>query len=272
MRLLGLMGFFCLLILSTAAASSLDVDIKISPNNIITQTNTLVFEGEGYERVEFETAQKPLSVDYGGAYEIIERNESYIISLEPKSNVVSFDLYFDNLIDSDGKRRVYRSSFAPPQNGIVRISLTLPTGFVLSERKPNAIPQAADITTDGRAVTLKWVFTSEQAISVFYEGGEDVNLLMVIGVVVLCVIIMGGAFFYVKRRNRRQLSDMLSSEEGKVIEAVRAGLSKQKDVAAQLVFSKSKMSKIVRHLEEKGLITRTPHFKTNIIKLKEKIR
>ncbi|MEK6967079.1 MAG: MarR family transcriptional regulator [Nanoarchaeota archaeon] len=273
MRLIKFILVLCLLIGSAAAEPTLEINIRVSPNNIITQQNTIRLESSEYETVEFQTLDKPLSVVYSGDYEIIQKNDTYAIILPTQgNNEVSFDLLFDSQIDANGKQRTYRSSFTPPINGTVKVSLTLPLGYSLNEKKPNAIPQPQEISTDGRSITLTWTFNDEQSISVFYEGGEEINPLLIVLPLVFSLICIAGVFFYLKKRNRKHVTEMLSTEEHKVIEAVRAGTEKQKEVAIKLDFSKSKMSKIVRRLEEKGLIERTPHFKTNIISLKGKVK
>ena len=54
-----------------------------------------------------------------------------------------------------------------------------------------------------------------------------------------------------------------------VVKELRKGTKMQKHIAKNLDFSKSKISKVVRKLEEKKIIEKEPYFKTNKIKLKK---
>jgi uncharacterized membrane protein len=109
----------------------------------------------------------------------------------------------------------------------------------------------------------------DSSFSVFYENEKGSSLWWILIIAIL--LVAAGIIFslYHKTNLRNTVKDTLSEDENKIIDLLRKSDMKQKEIARQLNFSKSKMSKITRRLEEKNLIERTPLFKTNIIKLKK---
>lgn len=260
------------------ASQQMLVDILVSKNDIVTENIGLkIVSNETYDVAAFTTISKPLSVIYDGGYSIKQEGNFYVIVLKKElivgENSLNFTIIYNDLIDRKNKQRVFRTTFHPENNAEMSIRLTLPAHFVLSDKEPSAIPKPDLLTTDGQKITLIWDFNnSERAdLSVFYEGeGNFGTIIIIFAVVLLAGISL--IFFIFKKSKIRDIEETLSSEELKIVEQIRKGVTKQKEIAKNLEFSKSKMSKIVRKLEEKGLIEKKPYFKTNILKLSKKIR
>ena len=134
-------------------------------------------------------------------------------------------------------------------------------------KEPSASPMPESVDSDGRHIILNWRFKDDQdrIIAVFYEGPKTYYLIAVLIILFSLAVI----FFLTKARMTHIVTETLSDDEKKVVEQVRKGVKKQKLIAKNLEFSKSKMSKVLRKLEEKGLIEKKPFLKTNIIKLKK---
>ena len=278
LRLLIFLTIFASHSYITAASQQMLVDISISKNDIVTENIGLkIVSNETYDVVAFTTISKPLSIIYDGGYSIRQEGDYYVVVLQKElvvgENSLNFTIIYNDLIDRKNKQRVFRTTFHPENNAEMSIRLTLPAHFVLSGKEPSAIPKPDLIITDGQKITLIWDFNnSERAdLSVFYEGESNFGTIIIIFAVVLSASI-SLIFFIFKKSKIRDLEETLSSEELKIVEQIRKGATKQKEIAKNLEFSKSKMSKIARKLEEKGLIERKPYFKTNIIKLSKKIR
>ena len=90
-------------------------------------------------------------------------------------------------------------------------------------------------------------------------------------ILIFIVSISFGLFFYVKKKSREDIYAILSNDEILIIKEIKNNVTKQKEISRNLNFSKSKMSKVIAKLEQKKLISKEPHFKTNIIKLIKKI-
>ncbi|MFH1181491.1 MAG: helix-turn-helix domain-containing protein [Candidatus Woesearchaeota archaeon] len=267
---------FILLLLPVASATSLKADFSISANDIVTEAVSVVFEAdEAYDSFVFTAISEPFSVIYDGSYSVREQNGSYKISfakdIKPGENTVSFQLLYDNMIEKSGSGKSFRTALSSAVVDEIKVSATLPAGFMLSEHAPQATPEPQSITTDGRRITLHWSFenTGNAAVAVFYTSGQSFSAWWLLLIPVALALGFLAFFIFHKKRVRSIVSDTLSEDEQKVIDLVRQGNDKQNEIAKALDFSKSKMSKVVRKLEEKGLVEKSPFFKTNVIKLKK---
>lgn len=270
--------FLAIILLSNLcyAVESMDIDISLSKNDIVTEIITLTIIGdESYDSVEFTTFMRPLIIIYEGEYSIREEDSNYVIRFEdyivPGENIITFTLVYDQIIESSTKNKIFRTTFYPENAGQMGISLTLPLYHALSAQEPSATPKPALIETDGQRIKLYWEFQEQADIAVFYTGQREFGSQLIPAFIVI-VLISFCIFIYFKKKTKKHISAVLSSEEIKVVEEVRKGVNKQKEIAKNLDFSKSKMSKVIRKLEEKGLIEKKPYFKTNIIKLSKKIK
>ncbi|HLG24451.1 MAG TPA: MarR family transcriptional regulator [Candidatus Nanoarchaeia archaeon] len=261
------------------AEEKLIIDISVSKNDIVEEKISLNFiANETYDSLSFTTVNRPLSILYDGDYSISQDGNYYTINFERNivkgANSINFTLIYNDMVESNGRERNLRTSFYPSSKSDMEVKLNIPLHFALSEKEPSAIPKPASVSTDGQRITLEWKFeNSDYAdISVFYKGEEEFSLIAIFSFLAAIVVIAFVFFSFYKRKARKEIGEMLSSDELKIIEEIRAGNKKQKEIAAKLGFSKSKMSKIVRRLEEKCLLERKPHFKTNLLYLKEKIK
>lgn len=253
-------------------SADMNIDISISENDIVSEDFLIVFIAEQeYDSFDFISVAEPLSIKYDGIFDISTEEEGYIITfhkdIKQGINEVEFTILYDNLIQKSGDGKVLRSSFLSIESDQINISLELPEGFFLSG-EPSTSPEPTSITSDGKKINLEWIFTEKGSIVVFYET-TNTNLLPYF---IILILIMTGVALYLiihKGKMSRKIDEMLSEDEKKILLEIKNGLKKQKDIAKKLEFSKSKMSKVVRKLEEKGLIQRIPHFKTNILKIKK---
>jgi len=259
------------------AKESMDIDITLSKNDIVTERITLnILADQSYDSVEFTTFLQPLTVLYDGEYSISQEDDAFVIIFDKNivvgENIITFTLVYDEIIEGNNKNKVFRTSFYPENSDSVIISLTLPTYHALSDIKPSVTPKPSYIESDGQRITLYWKFLEdEQAdIAVFYQGEDGFNTIIISLIAILIISI--AVFLYFKNKTRKHISQTLSSEELKVVDELRKGVKKQKEIAINLDFSKSKMSKLISKLEEKDLIEKKPYFKTNIIILSRKIK
>jgi len=265
-----------LILLGSLSSAHMDVNIALSQNDIVTEIINLTFTAdESYDSVEFTTVVRPLAVQYEGNYSIREENGNYILSFEkritPGINSLSFNLVYDSIIEGNTKNKVFRARFYPENAETMNISLALPVYYILSDKEPCVVPKPDSIITDGQRIRLIWDLKDQADIVVFYKSQSRFEWYF-IPIIVIPLLIIIGVYVFFKKKTKKDISDILSSEETKVIEEIRKGITKQKEIAQKLDFSKSKMSKVIRKLEEKELVEKKPFFKTNILKLSKKIR
>jgi hypothetical protein len=245
--------FFLLMIPSMYAYS---IDIALNSNNIVNEHFSIP-KPDGYDSFEFSFSEKPISINYNGEYSI---EEEKIIFFDNGKDMIEFDLIYDNLVEQSGTRRIFRESFEGANNILIR----LPEKFILSS-KPSTIPEYDSITTDGQNIVLEWENTP--SVAVFYEGGLN-YVPYAISFAAAIAAIAALFLIHLKKQRAKVVDEMISEDEKLVLAQLKAGVTKQKEISKNLSFSKSKMSKIIRKLEEKNLVEKKPHFKTNILKLK----
>ncbi len=150
-----------------------------------------------------------------------------------------------------------------PNAKLTKIQLWLPKGYVLY--KDGVMPKG-EIGTDGERIFVSWKgYGSEVPLIVrFYQANQSKTELFLALVFAATAIIV---FFKIKRSDDYLLG--FSNDEIKVIETVKAKrIVYQNKLEKELGFSRAKMTRIMKKLEEKGLIEREKIGRTNKIKWK----
>ncbi len=274
MKLLAFLAVFVLFLPAISFAYEVDLVVSVNRNDVVLEDFSIFLELDEFsDSFEFIVASKPLSIVFEGDYELLSMGNYYIIrfykDLSPGVNELSFGLIYDNLVDRTRAGRVLRLRLLFPGVEDLNLRVYLPEGFRVSA-EPSISPLPSSISSDGRRIFLDWKFgdVEEATTFLFYEGDED----SFIWLFVLLIFVSAGAtigFLVHKRKSWGSIKGVLSKDENLVLDMISRNVSKQKDIARNLGFSKSKMSKVVRKLEEKGLVERTPYFKTNILKIKK---
>jgi len=260
------------------ALNQMEIGLSISNNDIVTEHIKLNIESDDtYDSIEYATNNKPLSVTYDGKYTIRSQGDTYIIDFNKDilvgDNKIEFTIIYDDMIEGS-KNKIFRTSFFPEGMDNTLISLKLPPFYILSEKTPSATPMPDDIQSDGQHIYLTWNYQDQDKVdlAVFFQGqGRSLWFYIIPGFIIIGLIYLI-VYYSFKIKTKSHMKDMLSSEEKKVIEELGSGELKQKTVSQNLGFSKSKMSKLIRKLEEKNLIEKKPHFKTNLLKLTRRIK
>jgi len=239
-----------LLLFPSVLASEMMVDITLTKDGLAVEEIS-IYSDEVYDTISYDAGAKPITVVYDGEYVV---NDNVITF--PYVEVLEFGLIFDDRVEHLGSKRVFRSVFVPGVDEYT-LTITLPEKYVLYG-DPAVIPRPDNIETDGKEITMSWQFSESTEVSVFYEGSSS-NLYLWIALIALVFIIV--LVFILKKPKVEQY---LSDDENAVLKLVKK-VKRQDHIAKELEFSKSKMSKVVRKLEEKGLIKKKPYFKTNIL-------
>lgn len=248
---LALFTVLAVLVSFAHVSASLDVQVTLSDGFA---REAFVYSGEPGP-LSFELPKEPVSVTADAAYEL----NGSTLTIEADETPIGFSVLFDDLIVSSGSQRVFRSSFSAEQ---VTLSVTLPEGASLDE----AIPQG-ELSTDGSRIMIAWPPAAERSVAVFYTIEPETPWLLLVA---FSLPILAGFGFLLywntqRRASTRVIDALLSENERAVFERVD-GSRTQQNIADELGYSKSKMSKVVRKLEEKGLVGKEPHFKTNRLK------
>lgn len=164
------------------------------------------------------------------------------------------------------------------------LKIILNKGYVLIEEpeEPTTLvpysPNDGIQGSDGRRIFIEWERNGVKRgegidASVTYESisppvaGNQNMVFLLIGVLILVIVILVG----IRGRGKQGVEmSVLKEDEKKVMEIIkgRGGMCKQRVVVRETDFSKAKVSRLVKDLEERGLITTEKEGRTKKIYIK----
>mgnify|MGYP001604237255 CR=1 FL=1 len=196
-----------------------------------------------------------------------------------EKNTVFIEFDSKELVRQSGKNFIFSLDFllpSKPKNA--KIKLVLPEGFVLSDLEPSISPKAKEIETDGKKINIIWnVNNSEESFIVVYRRGyfgktESLWPIYIL-LILIIILIFIALFIFQRKRTKEFISGTLSEDENKILKIIKENKEiTQKKISQLAGFSKSKMSKLAKRLEDKGIIKRKRFFKTNKFELSKKLK
>ena len=174
------------------------------------------------------------------------------------------------------------------------LSLRLPEGTGLRDPSVDVVPAPTEITSDGRAVILKWTASNpiEFRIFVRYEHlpaattttietttttqpvtGYSEKALLGLSLLMLLIFV---ALFLLKLRPQTDIDEkieILKEDEQLILKLVaeKDGVE-QREIQRETDFSKTKVSKILSELEKRGVIRKESFGKKNKVYLTQKLK
>lgn len=130
--------------------------------------------------------------------------------------------------------------------------------------------------SDGRRIFVEWVYNDPPLgqthdFSLVYESvfPNELPIVPMIG-----LLLMAGAvaiILHLRRSEMREILPVLTEGERKVVEILLREKKEvdQRAVVRELDYSKSKVSRVIKDLMERGLIEKVPKGRTNLLKLKK---
>lgn len=161
-------------------------------------------------------------------------------------------------------------------------SVRLPEAYALTKTSaiPSVSPPTNSIVSDGRRIIVNWNIaniTTDQSLKLqtLYEpiGNEFPTSFIILGIASFLVLGGLGTFFYRRIKKPKEIIlSVLDDFERKVVEVitVAGGEINQRKVVAETNLSKAKVSRVVKRLQERGLIEVTRLGRTNKLKLAQK--
>ncbi len=150
------------------------------------------------------------------------------------------------------------------------VSVWLPEGAWLEA----AYPKSYNTTTDGRIITISWSTAliknnSLPIFVIFREKTFDWSLIWA-GIAVAGGLV--GFYAWQRRKKLEKPVAYLLEDEKKIVELLKASpnkMMKQKELWRATGWSKAKLSRTIRRLQERGLIDVRPYGNTNLVSLKK---
>lgn len=161
-------------------------------------------------------------------------------------------------------------------------TVKLPEGYALTNTSliPTVSPTASSIVSDGRRIIVNWNFANLTADQPFkfqtlYEPvkSEFPWSLVSVGILSFSVLVGVALFFYRRTKKPKDvILSVLDDFERKVIEVITmaGGEINQRRVVQETNLSKAKVSRVVKRLQERGLLEVTRLGRTNKLKLARK--
>ncbi len=200
--------------------------------------------------------------------------------------------FFANFVTQDRQTDTHLFSFVkqvltPTQQ--TQLQIVLPEGFglVQSQDDPSYAPDDAAVGSQGRRIFIEWERenvsigdTTQYRIQ--YEKLQvldNVPAGVAAGALILALFIAGGAVYYVRKsRNGRNDSiasvfPVLKEDEQLVIRYIidNDGEVEQRDIVANVSYSKAKISKLLSDLEDRRLVEKEKQGRVNVVKLAKEV-
>lgn len=269
--------FLFLVLIKSVYASSYEVTFY--------QYSNKLFEKHGI----ILDSEQDLIISLPSQFASFESKNPYNIS-DNKLIIKGQKIYFSfvNLIAIEKGERYYltKKIEAPTEIDDLKVELTFDEGYVIDENYPYA-----ETETDGRKIVAKWEFKNLQKgesvpVFVIFRNVKSSSLFWLIFVLILIFL---AVLLWLKSRKKivkekvkkaepkpktpaSAIGKYLLENEKKVLQELENEPRKelwQKQIRLRTGLSKVKLSRILRNLEARGLITKINFGKTNKIVLKE---
>ncbi len=170
--------------------------------------------------------------------------------------------------------------------------LKLPVGTIIPQEGKDLdfflTPKPAQVLSDGQRIIITWNAsdTNNFAVSAIVQPLQEITLPIVIGLIILGAG-AGALLYYIKKRKSAKsipkkktpkpkkeetLVPQFIEHEQSVVKLISEAPNKeiwQKEILAKTGFSKAKLSRIIRNLEERGVVVKTIYGNTNKISIKK---
>jgi uncharacterized membrane protein len=204
---------------------------------------------------------------------------------------LSFAVDAPGLVTRASDHELFSASFEVPVNtSYYSFSLVLPAGYSVkqSDGSPGVYPQAS-FASDGQSVIVVWEgvnVTAGEPLSFIakyehvaqqpagliekYVPIVDTSLFLpgIILAFLFGYFLSAGIVSAIMRQVKRIRVNLSADEKMIVHHLEKHGAAEQSSLVRDLDFSKAKLSRVLREMEVRGLVKRTPRGKANIISLK----
>lgn len=180
-------------------------------------------------------------------------------------------------------RLMFKTSYRPPfETKKFILILKLPVGYGISDPTLYVTPSADRIYSDGQRHILLWQRADLKEVFDTSVIAEPVIKPADYTMLIFIVIVISIAIVYLWHRQRKKVfhklvyPHLIESEKA-VVDALEAnlGVLKQKEIQKITSFSKAKLSRVLKNLEQRGIIEKKPlgnTYKVFLIKKTKKVK
>ena len=241
----------------TLSETVADVVLEIDAGN--SNINSMSFRTDELDNFRVYDSKGPLE------YRINETGDATVTQVLLRGGKFFLEFSSERFIFTSGDIKQFLADLSlefPVES--MQIVVKLPVGYITDSH----FPKGADIVSDGSRIILAWEFEnpSSALVSARFRKAEDLSLLPLLGGAVAAVAAGAGLLYY-RRRSHQEFLQGFSEDETKVIECLRREkITYQNKVEKEFRFSRAKMTRIVKRLEEKGLLEKRRKGRTNRLK------
>lgn len=279
---------------------SFNISITLDRNGNMHEEVSFLIKNLGDEKIsaiEYFLIKKPLefsAYDNLGKLDYTFESDNHVIIdlrkplLPGKKTRIRMEYILSDIVADYENSKILTFSYIPDvsiKNFSIRV--ILPEGSMLaSETKregesiSTAYPTPERIYTDGERIIIEWskknlVAHENFRIFVMYKMLEEKKIKYALLIFIGIILGSGVTFLAFKGRGKKKEMKIaklvLSEDEQKIFDLLveRRGIMLQEEITKELGYSKAKVSKLVRKLEEKGIIRKEPYKKTNKLYLKK---
>lgn len=280
-----------LILLLAGSANALESNVKVDllPSGAAHEVIEISFIADAdADEVSYSLLNKPENLKVFQSTDELEhkvvKNEYYdiIISKQIKkgqSYRIRMEFDIKGLIRQLNRNYIFSFKYQPNTNfENFNIEVVLPRGFILAELESAVSPSGGIVSTDGKNIIVNWNLkgiNNEQAFIIVYERGlaSSSSYVWIVVTIVIALGAIAGVVTFYRKEKKEVIDGVLSVDEKKIVGMIEAGDEiTQKQIVKDTGFSKAKVSKIIRRLEEKGIVEKIPFMATNKLKIKNKIK
>ncbi|MCX8179564.1 MAG: hypothetical protein N3E38_02395 [Candidatus Aenigmarchaeota archaeon] len=263
--------------------NSMDANIYLSENDakiemfyVVSKINRFQFPLEG-EIYDLNSKNASCSISSG-----VQR----VIQCKIDSNQNSFSISFNVKDVVKQRENIMFFGYDIPisyNTKRVNVKLELPLGFALTDKVFTPVsPPNTEVGTDGRKIFIKWEFKNKEMddivpIRVYFEkvvsSGNTRDYSSIIVGFVSIIIILTVLYLRLIKRKQEVVLSVLNEAERTIVEILQNQPEEevdQRNIVTLSGFSKAKVSRIIKSLEERGVVESRRYGKKNKIVLKKK--
>ncbi|MCS7135123.1 MAG: hypothetical protein NZ893_01655 [Candidatus Aenigmarchaeota archaeon] len=247
--------------------NSMDANIYLSENDakiemfyVVSKINRFQFPLEG-EIYDLNSKNASCSISSG-----VQR----VIQCKIDSNQNSFSISFNVKDVVKQRENIMFFGYDIPisyNTKRVNVKLELPLGFALTDKVFTPVsPPNTEVGTDGRKIFIKWEFKNKEMddivpIRVYFEkvvsSGNTRDYTSIIVGFVSIIIILTVLYLRLIKRKQEVVLSVLNEAERTIVEILQNQPEEevdQRNIVTLSGFSKAKVSRIIKSLEERGVV------------------
>ncbi len=280
-------GIVALLLLSIVSATSIDngLTTAVMDGEIVHVTSKYTLTNGNDEGLRIRVPSDVVSVkaDFDNREIACSLENSIAYCGETKSSEQVFTINYatESVIKQLGNKVVFKFDEELPFRALEHsFVLKLPIGSVIPEGSDFFLtPKPDQIVSDGRRIMIVWKASNASSISVSAVTEQiPANFVPILLVVLLAAF--AGAFISwrflsarkkKKVKKQKKLVPAFVENEKIIVDLLKKALNSelwQKQLLKDSGFSKAKLSRLVRNLEQRGVVAKTVYGNTNKISLK----